>query len=567
MKKAKIFSMILCIAMVFSMFPVVASAAYVGDFADVSKADWFFTDVKYVVKNGLFQGTAETAFTPNAPMTVGMTALVLYRLAGLDNPESKVTPYYADAVRWAMTNGIVDESFDPEANITREQLVSMLYSFYTVYKGVVAPAEASLEAFADAETVKNVAAFRWAVGANIINGIDGTLAPDATATRAQIAAVFTRFAKQVKPEADPGLRIVCLAPSMVECVYALGYGDYIVGWSEYTDYPVAAQETEGYLPYQYYYNTYGSSSPSFDVEMELGLKDCVDINGNILPGVRKQVATVSSFYDYNHEILDRLNPTLVLCEGTEQLGWFDKTSWNWDDTVSDYVEGPNPDYLLDEYNAVCYVPESIDDIYDMMIDLGTRLGCKERAEELVSGYRARIAEIKAITENLTPIRTYFEIAHQSDYGEWGKFGPYTEGSGTPFEEMISIAGGVNIFNDKTGYYHVYGEYGDEAFAEIAERDPQVILSPYWPGAYDYEVTSLYEIMTREHFDETEAVQTGRVYFYDSSLMKRFGPRTIIAIEKLAYLLHPYYFENPENSVSPWELGKIDIAENFPKPLN
>ena len=231
------------------------------------------------------------------------------------------------------------------------------------------------------------------------------------------------------------------------------------------------------------------------------------------------------------------------------------------------MEGPNPDYLCDKYNAVCYVPESIDEIYDMMLDLGKRLGCEAKAQALVDGYYARIEEIKAITSTLTPIRTYFEIAHQSDYGEWGKFGPYTEGSGTPFQEMIEIAGGVNIFSDKQDYYHVYGEYGDDSFAEIAGRDPQVILSPYWPGANDEEVTTLYEIMTREHFDETEAVQTGRVYFYDSSLLKRFGPRTITAIEKLAYLLHPYYFANPEKSVSPWELGKIDVAENFPKPLD
>ena len=44
------------------------------------------------------------------------------------------------------------------------------------------------------------------------------------------------------------MRIVCMAPSMVECVYALGLGDKIVGWSAYTDYPVAATTTGGYQP-------------------------------------------------------------------------------------------------------------------------------------------------------------------------------------------------------------------------------------------------------------------------------------------------------------------------------
>ena len=568
MKKVKFLSVILCLVLALSIFPVSAFAASVGDFKDVAANDWFYDDVKFVTEKGLFQGASVDAFDPDGTMTCGMAITVLHRMVGgSDGEVGTAQPYYATAMTWAAKNEIIGKTFDPEAKITREQLAVLLCNLAKYLgKDTAVEDDTAFNAFADCKDVSAAAkpAVLWALANDVLRGSDNSLLPKATATRAQVAALIARAHKLLIPQE---FRIACLAPSMVECVYALGYGDYIVGWSEYTDYPVAATETEGYLPYQYYYDTYGSVSPMFDVEMELGLKDCVDINGKTLRGVRKAVATVSSFYDYNHEILAALNPTLVLCEGTEQAGWFDKTSWNWSDEAGDYVEGENPDYLCDDYNAVCYVPESIDEIYDMMIDLGQRLGCKAYAEELVAGYYARIEEIKAITKDLTPIRTYFEIAHQSDYGEWGKFGPYTEGSGTPFQEMIEIAGGVNIFSDKQDYYHVYGEYGEDSFAEIAKRDPQVILSPYWPGAYDYEVTTLFEIMTREHFDETEAVQTGRVYFYDSSLLKRFGPRTITAIEKLAYLLHPYYFANPEKSVSPWELGKIDVAENFPKPLD
>ena len=568
MKKVKFLSVILCLVLALSIFPVSAFAASVGDFKDVAANDWFYDDVKFVTEKGLFQGASVDAFDPDGTMTCGMAITVLHRMVGgSDGEVGTAQPYYATAMTWAAKNEIIGKTFDPEAKITREQLAVLLCNLAKYLgKDTAVEDDTAFNAFADCKDVSAAAkpAVLWALANDVLRGSDNSLLPKATATRAQVAALIARAHKLLIPQE---FRIACLAPSMVECVYALGYGDYIVGWSEYTDYPVAATETEGYLPYQYYYDTYGSVSPMFDVEMELGLKDCVDINGKTLRGVRKAVATVSSFYDYNHEILAALNPTLVLCEGTEQAGWFDKTSWNWSDEAGDYVEGENPDYLCDDYNAVCYVPESIDEIYDMMIDLGQRLGCKAYAEELVAGYYARIEEIKAITKDLTPIRTYFEIAHQSDYGEWGKFGPYTEGSGTPFQEMIAIAGGNNIFSDKQDYYHVYGEYGEDSFAEIAKRDPQVILSPYWPGANAEEVTTLYEIMTREHFDETEAVQTGRVYFYDSSLLKRFGPRTVTAIEKLAYLLHPYYFANPEKSVSPWELGKIDVAENFPKPLD
>lgn len=562
MKKTRILSVILCLAVVFSMCQMFAFAAEDG-FKDVSEKDWFCDDVAYVVENGLFKGETSTTFAPNKGMDRGMIATVLYRLAG--NPEVEeaasfddvaADAYYAPAVAWAkkagVINGTSDKTFSPKDLVTREQIVSLMYRFYTEYKGVGAANAAELKDYSDAASVAAFAvdAMKWAVGNGIINGSDGKLDPKGTATRAQVAAIIARFAKFAEAEAEAarraGIRIVCMAPSMVECVYALGYGDCIVGWSAYTDYPVAAQETTGYLPYQYYYDI---NTPDFDVDMELGKKDCVDLEGNVLEGVRKQVATVSKFYDYNEEILDGLNATVIFCEGTEQADW--------------------GEYLNNEKGipTYCYTPESIDDIYDMMIEMGEILGCKEYAQELVDGYYARIDEIKDITKDLAPIRTYFEIAHQSDYGEWGKYGPYTEGGNTPFDEMIRIAGGVNIFNDQKDYVNLYDVFGDDCFPETVKRDPQVIMSPYWPGAYDFEVTTLYEIMTRPGFNETQAVQTGRVCYYDSSLMKRFGPRTIKAIEKLAYLLHPYYFPNPENSVSPWELGKIDVAEYFPAPLD
>lgn len=559
-KLTKAISILLCLAVIVTMLATTVMAASVGDFKDVAEKDWFYNDVNYVVENGLFNGTSATTFSPKQGMDRAMIAAVLYRLAG--SPETKpiedfkdvpAKAYYATAVAWAkgagVVNGTAKDAFSPADSVTREQIVSMLYRFYTVYKGVGATDAKELTAFTDAAAVSAYAAdaMKWAVGNGLINGKStDTLDPKGTAQRCEVAAMIARFAAFMEKARRDDIRIVCLAPSMVEVVYALGYGESIVGWSAYTDYPVAATQTGGYQPYQYYYNT---NTEDFDVDFELGKKS-LTIDGK---EVTKEVATVSKFYDYNPAILEGLNPTLVLCEGTEQESWVtDKTSRF---------------YLCDKYNAYCFTPESIDEIYDMMLEVGKLLGCEDYAKELVAGYYKRIDEIKTITKDLTPIRTYFEIAHQSDYGEWGKFGPYTEGGNTPFEEMISIAGGKNIFTDGKGYINLYEVYGEEAFAEIVKRDPQVIMSPYWPGAFDYEVTTIYEIMTRPGFDQTEAVKTGRVCYYDSSLMKRFGPRTITAIEKLAYLLHPYYFKNPENSVSPWELGKIDVAENFPAPLN
>lgn len=318
-------------------------------------------------------------------------------------------------------------------------------------------------------------------------------------------------------------RIVCLAPSMVEIVYALGLGEEIVGWSAYTDYPPEVEQREGWVPYAEYYYT---EVADFDVEAEL----------------KKEVAVVSKFYDCNYEIIEALEPTIIFGEGTAQQ--------------------PMVQELSDRgYKAYNYTPATIDEVYDMMLEMGELLGVGDYAQELVDGYYREIEEIRTITAGLEKVPTYFEIAHQTDYGEYGVFGPYTNASGTPFDDMIAIAGGENIFGD------LEGDYTEVTFEQIVEKNPAVILSPCWPNAMDEEVTTLYEIMTRPGFDTTDAVKTGRVYYYDSSLMKRFGPRTVTAIRKLAYLLHPYYFENPENSVSPWELGRIDVFESFPEPLH
>lgn len=349
--------------------------------------------------------------------------------------------------------------------------------------------------------------------------------PSAGATDAPAATKAPEPTAEPEPTEEPRAtqRIVCLAPSMVEIVYALGLGEEIVGWSAYTDYPPEVEQRDGWAPYAEYYYT---EVADFDVQAELA----------------KDVAVVSKFYDCNYDIIDGLKPTIIFGEGTAQQPMVEE------------LKGKG-------YAAYNFTPATIDEVYDMMIGMGELLGVKDYAQELVDGYYKEIEEIKAITAGLKVVPTYFEIAHQSDYGDYGIFGPYTNASGTPFDDMIAIAGGQNIFSD------LEGDYTEVTFEQIVEKNPAVILSPYWPAAMDFEVTTTYEIMTRPGFNTTDAVKTGRVYFYDSSLMKRFGPRTITAIKKLAYLLHPYYFENPENSVSPWELGKIDVFESFPASLH
>ena len=113
-----------------------------------------------------------------------------------DVPE---TAYYANAVTWAVENGIASgasaATFEPDSAVTREQIVTLLYH-YAQYQGMDTSASASLDSFTDAASVSAYAAeaMQWAVGAQVMNGRTATtLAPQGSATRAEGAKILTSF--------------------------------------------------------------------------------------------------------------------------------------------------------------------------------------------------------------------------------------------------------------------------------------------------------------------------------------------------------------------------------------
>ncbi|MDR0405612.1 MAG: S-layer homology domain-containing protein [Clostridiales bacterium] len=175
-------------------------------FDDVTDGDWFYEAVRYVKEHGLMSGTANGVFDPYASLTRGMLVTVLYRAEGepehgggaafTDVPDGA---WYADSVAWASENGLVNGYggglFGAEDDITREQLVVILYNYARRNGGDVS-ASADLSAFSDAGEVSEWAAtaVRWAVASSLIQGRgEDTLAPSGTAERAEAAALLMRF--------------------------------------------------------------------------------------------------------------------------------------------------------------------------------------------------------------------------------------------------------------------------------------------------------------------------------------------------------------------------------------
>lgn len=169
------------------------SQATVGSFKDVPQNSWFASAVQYVTSNSLMNGTSTTAFSPSATMSRGMLMTVLARYAGESTEGGTV--WYEKGMNWAKNKGISDGSA-PNRNITREQLAAMLYRYAGELDGA-----ADLSAYADAGSVSAYAekAVQWCVKNGILTGkTSSTLAPKATATRAECAAMLQRFASLTK---------------------------------------------------------------------------------------------------------------------------------------------------------------------------------------------------------------------------------------------------------------------------------------------------------------------------------------------------------------------------------
>lgn len=165
------------------------SQATVGGFKDVAQNSWYAGAVQYVTSNSLMNGTSTTAFSPSATMSRGMLMTVLARYAGESTEGGTV--WHEKGMNWAKNKGISDGSA-PNANITREQLAAMLYRYAGEPDGA-----ADLSAYADAGSVSAYAekAVQWCVKNGILTGkTSSTLAPKATATRAECAAMLQRFA-------------------------------------------------------------------------------------------------------------------------------------------------------------------------------------------------------------------------------------------------------------------------------------------------------------------------------------------------------------------------------------
>ena len=179
-------------------------------FADVHHGDWFYEAVEYCASRGFMAGTDNGIFSPNVALSRAMVAQILYAMenkpAGAPGGKFSDVPdsaWFAAAVNWCAQAGVVagmdDGTFAPDANVTREQLATMLCS-YTRFKGKDATATGNIDQFSDVGRVSSWAVdnVKWAVGHGIMAGKDGNVIdPTGNATRAEMAQMIYRLTTNV----------------------------------------------------------------------------------------------------------------------------------------------------------------------------------------------------------------------------------------------------------------------------------------------------------------------------------------------------------------------------------
>lgn len=269
---------------------------------------------------------------------------------------------------------------------------------------------------------------------------------------------------------SPPERIVSLAPSNTEMIFAVGAGNALVGVTDFCNYP----------------NDFASW-------IEAG-----------------NMTSIGNYYGPSVEPIIALEPDLVLAstgsldaaENLKSLG----------------------------YNVLVLEAKTIDGVLQDILLVGRATGKHVEAGVVVSEIRERIdsVAIQASTASTTP-KVYHEVWNEPIM---------SAGPGTFIDEMITLAGGENIFSDSTT------SWPTASSEVIIEKNPDVMFFPdmYMGQANFYE--TIETVTERPGWDTISAVQNNAIYEINADIISRSGPRLVDALELLAKMVHPEIFGQP-----------------------
>ena len=255
-----------------------------------------------------------------------------------------------------------------------------------------------------------------------------------------------------------------------------------------------------------------SAAPSnTEIIIGLGMGDrliAVDIYSKDIEGVPQGLPLIDFFFPDTEAVIN-LEPDLILANEINSFG-----------------VANNPFRLLGNLGIrVVEVPTStnIEGIFSDILFIAQTLDITDRGEEIVRSMREQIAIITNITQNTLPKKSiYFEISSVPNLVSFGQ--------GAYLNEMIEMAGGVNIFNDQTGWFSPSAE-------EIISRNPDIIFTFIYPGE-----DPINEIKARRAFESITAIRQDQVYAIDTDSASRPSQNILKALGEMARAIHPAYYE-------------------------
>lgn len=263
-------------------------------------------------------------------------------------------------------------------------------------------------------------------------------------------------------------RIISLAPSITEILYAIDAGDFVVAVTDFDNYPH-------------------------------------DFSAWIAAG---NMTSVGNFNDPNLEVIASLDPDLILATGGV-LG----------ETITTLREMGYPVAVLD--------PTTVDEVIDNIEMAGKLTNRNAEATTIINDISSKIAAVEATVAMAETIPTvYYEVWYDPT-------SLWTSGSLSWQNELIELAGGVNLFVDEDL------EYFQSSAEAVIDRNPDIMIVPeehgvnFW-GSFD-------DIKDRPGWESISAIQNDRIYDLDSDLLARAGPRIAETIETLAGVFHPELF--------------------------
>lgn len=290
-------------------------------------------------------------------------------------------------------------------------------------------------------------------------------------------------------------QIVSFLPSATEMACALGLSEQLVGITHECDYP---PEVKG---------------KAIVVRKALPIETMSQLEIDV--AVSERMREGRSLYEIDEKLLQELAPDLIL---TQDLCQVCAPSGN---EVSQALN------LLPKKPRILWLtPNSLEEIFANLRELGEATGHIKNAEELIAEGRTRLQKIEAVTRNLSVRPRVFCM-------EW--LDPvYCSGHWVP--EMVRIAGGVDALS-KAGADSVRIPWD-----EVVEWKPEVLIIT--PCGFDLEQTieQSRQLFTYARWSTLPAVRNGRVYAVDAnSYFARPGPRVVDGTELLAHLIHPELF--------------------------